>query len=351
MSDQLTAIEKESLQMCEEKINRGLNTFYEVGRALIQIRDQYLYREMYSTFEEYCRKRWQISSRYAQLLSGATQTIDNLRTNCSHLPENEAQVRPLVSLEPEEQKIVWQIVQETAPNGKVSSGHVKSIVNTFKDVLTGAIDGGDGIDIPIAQATTDHVKAAVNEELQERLKRQEGYIDQKSNGKAGNGHLKPLMTSKSDKWNTPEHIIHLVCKVMEAITLDPCSNSKTNPNVPAVHHFTSDDNGLSQEWHGSVYMNPPYGDEIAEWVAKLVESYELGHVHQAIALLPARTDTAWMRMLADYPRCFIWGRLHFSNSKNAATFPSVVVYLGEETGTFARVFQTIGDIYIKWGTT
>ena len=37
-------------------------------------------------------------------------------------------------------------------------------------------------------------------------------------------------------------------------------------------------------------MNPPYGGDIAWWVQKLVEEFELGEVTEAIALVPSRTD-------------------------------------------------------------
>jgi len=77
------------------------------------------------------------------------------------------------------------------------------------------------------------------------------------------------------------------------IDLDPCSNSHEEPNVPAKTHFTREDDGLAQDWHGRVYMNPPYGYEIAEWVDRLCQQYEQGSVIEAITLVPARTDTAW----------------------------------------------------------
>ena len=48
---------------------------------------------------------------------------------------------------------------------------------------------------------------------------------------------------------------------MGEIDLDPCSNSKAQPNVPALNHFTVEDDGLEQKWFGRVYMNPPYGRE------------------------------------------------------------------------------------------
>jgi len=133
--------------------------------------------------------------------------------------------------------------------------------------------------------------------------------------------------------------------VLGEIDLDPCSNSKTEPNIPAHHYYTIADNGLLQDWFGRVYMNPPYGREIAKWVRRLVSEYDNGNVREAIALVPARTDTAWFRLLRDGTICFIDGRLHFSNSKDGAPFPSAAIYLGKRVDVFDGVFSDIGDVW------
>jgi hypothetical protein len=158
--------------------------------------------------------------------------------------------------------------------------------------------------------------------------------------------LQGCFSSMSVEWNTPGHIIHAVTSVLKSIDLDPCSNSRANPNIPAKKLYTKDDNGLDKIWVGRIYMNPPYGRQILAWVKKLHEEYNDHNVKEAIALLPARTDTAWFKILRKYPRCFIYGRLKFGNAKNSAPFPSVVVYLGHNAKTFQRVFSELGDVYI-----
>lgn len=96
-----------------------------------------------------------------------------------------------------------------------------------------------------------------------------------------------LFTSETDKWNTPKTILRAVQEVLGKIELDPCFNAKGKANVPAERHFTEEDDGLKQEWKArSVYMNPPYGDEIKHWVKQLVDSYKSGAVKEAIALVP-----------------------------------------------------------------
>jgi hypothetical protein len=115
--------------------------------------------------------------------------------------------------------------------------------------------------------------------------------------------------------------------------------------VPAGCHFTKEDNGLRIPWSGKVYMNPPYGTEIKFWVEKLVNHFIHVDIEQAIALLPARTDTKWFRKLSDYPVCFVNGRLKFGDATNSAPFPSAIFALGISSNKFAQHFEHIGRIY------
>jgi hypothetical protein len=151
-------------------------------------------------------------------------------------------------------------------------------------------------------------------------------------------------SSASEEWLTPPHIITRVVQVLGAIDLDPCSNDGL-PNVPAARHFTAAADGLNQDWLGRAFLNPPYGRAIGDWVEKLVREYAAGRVPQAIALLPARTDTAWFRPLMDYLLCFLYGRLNFSEHENGAPFPSVVVGLGCSLERFLDAFGDIGGVY------
>lgn len=166
-------------------------------------------------------------------------------------------------------------------------------------------------------------------------------------GNDGRRSFDVFYSSASPEWYTPRHIIDCALDVLGTIDLDPCSNSKADPNVPAKTHYTKDDDGLKQTWAGRVYMNPPYGREIGSWVQKLHDAYQTQQISEAIALLPARTDTQWFRTLQPYLKCFIAGRLKFGDAQNSAPFPSVVVYLGDQVDRFADAFQPLGDIYAR----
>jgi phage N-6-adenine-methyltransferase len=150
-------------------------------------------------------------------------------------------------------------------------------------------------------------------------------------------------SSERAEWLTPPEVIEAAVEVLGVIDLDPCADKARS--VPATKHFTEGDDGLSKEWRGRVYMNPPYGGAIEAWVEKLASSFAAEEVKEAIALLPSRTDTAWFRLLREYPRCFITGRLTFSGHESPAPFPSVVVYLGKHMQKFVRVHSALGDCY------
>lgn len=145
-------------------------------------------------------------------------------------------------------------------------------------------------------------------------------------------------------WTSPTPIVERVAALMGGrVDLDPCSGA--TPTVPARRRLTIADDGLAKRWHGRVYLNPPYGPALPEWVAKLVGEHRAGRVAEAVALLPARTDTAWFRELREFPRCFLFGRLRFSEAESVAPFPSMLVYLGDRVGEFASAFADLGDVF------
>jgi phage N-6-adenine-methyltransferase len=152
----------------------------------------------------------------------------------------------------------------------------------------------------------------------------------------------------SDCWYTPPHIIELVLQVLGQIDLDPCADD--GKHIPASQHFTAADDGLNQDWHGHVYMNPPYSCP-GVWMAKLQAEIESGRVSSAIALVPAATDTNWLSpVLKQQPVCFWKGRIKFLDAdykpKAAARQSHVLVYWGENWEKFREVFDGYGFVSV-----
>ncbi len=119
----------QDLERLEGIITRNLQSFYEVGHALMEIRDRGYYREVlgFETFEAYCKAKWDFSRRNAYYLMEAASVIENVN-NCSQIPVTESQARPLSKLEPAQQRAAWQQAVATAPDGKVTAAHVYKIV-------------------------------------------------------------------------------------------------------------------------------------------------------------------------------------------------------------------------------
>jgi len=124
MTDLITLDERSRLYQCEEIIERGLNTFVDVGNALLDIRDNRLYRQEYHTFEDYCKERWGMERRQAYRLIDASTVVNNVSNWTQITPSNESQARPLTSLEPKEQVEAWKRVIETTPEGKITAAVV-----------------------------------------------------------------------------------------------------------------------------------------------------------------------------------------------------------------------------------
>jgi len=120
----ITLDERSRLYQLEETIRQGLNTFVDVGNALLEIRDKRLYRQEYSTFEEYCREQWNMARRTAYQLIDAAEVVENVRNCAQILPTNESQARPLTSLEPDEQVEAWKRVITSTPEGKITAAIV-----------------------------------------------------------------------------------------------------------------------------------------------------------------------------------------------------------------------------------
>ena len=121
----ITLDERSRLYQLEETIRQGLNTFVDVGNALLEIRDKRLYRQEYSTFEEYFQTVWGMSKMHAYRLMDSAGVIDNLKSNqLVTFPTNESQARPLASLEPEEQVEAWKRVITSTPEGKITAAIV-----------------------------------------------------------------------------------------------------------------------------------------------------------------------------------------------------------------------------------
>ncbi len=128
---------------------------------------------------------------------------------------------------------------------------------------------------------------------------------------------KALFSKATDHWSTP---IQFYTELDEEFRFDydPCP-------------LNADFDGLQREWHGRIYINPPYSD-VRTWLEKGIYELEKGNAELLVYLLPARTCTKWFHDLA-YKRAeirFIKGRLKFGGSKWNAPFPNMIAIFTKE---------------------
>lgn len=134
-----------------------------------------------------------------------------------------------------------------------------------------------------------------------------------------------MFSSRSVEWETPPEIFRKLNEEFH-FTTDVCAKPE---NAKCAHYFSPDQDGLSQQWTGVCWCNPPYGRNVTgRWVEKAAQSCAT-----TVMLLPARTDTKWFHdhIYGKAEVRFIRGRLKFGGCKDSAPFPSMVVIFRNDT--------------------
>lgn len=139
------------------------------------------------------------------------------------------------------------------------------------------------------------------------------------------GKMTVHFSSKTDMHETPREFFEALNSEFR-FELDVCA---TPDNAKVQEYYTSEQDGLKQDWKGVCWMNPPYGRTIGQWMRKAYESASKGAT--VVCLIPSRTDTAWWHEYVTKAKevRFVRGRLKFGNAKNSAPFPSAVVIFGQ----------------------
>ena len=330
----LTVKEEARIAQLEATIERGMQTFVEVGLALMEIRDARLYRAEFGTFEEYCRERWGMASSRARQLIAAADTVRNLETvtMVTVFPATERQARPLAALPPAQQREAWERVLETAPDGKITAAHVQAVVGRMAEPNDENDDEPEPFHYEVYDEGGGQFSLTVGPD-EEIAVAKVPHVSQNSG---------------ENEWYTPQPFIEAARLVMGAIDLDPASSDVANTVVDAAAYFTAQDDGLSQDWYGRVWMNPPYAQPlVSQFCAKLRDEYDAGNVTGAIVLVNNATETAWFQRIigAASAVCFPLARVKFWAPDRITSAPlqgQAVVYLGDNPAAFIREFAAFG---------
>lgn len=147
-------------------------------------------------------------------------------------------------------------------------------------------------------------------------------------------------SSASVEHYTPPEILEIARRLMGTIDLDPASCAEANQIVEATKYFTQMDDGLLQQWHGRVWLNPPGGktknrSNAAIWWEKLVEEYLAERVTQALfmgfsleILATSQDADSWV---GDFPFFIPRNRISYiapgGQPGRSPTHSNVLVYL------------------------
>lgn len=124
----------------------------------------------------------------------------------------------------------------------------------------------------------------------------------------------------TDIWLTPLNII----RALGDFDLDPCAYPGHDTAWTKWY-----EKGDEKEWHGRVWLNPPYS-EVARWLDMLAEH------GRGVALVFARTDTKWAQrhLRKATGVTFLKGRIKFLNDKfeesTNAGHGSMLLFYGEK---------------------
>lgn len=129
-------------------------------------------------------------------------------------------------------------------------------------------------------------------------------------------------SSKKMDWETPKALFDKLNDEFQ-FTLDLCA---TKENAKCSKFFTPEDDGLTKDWRGTCWMNPPYGKEIGKWIERAYhQSQQWGSV--IVCLVPSRTDTRYWHdyVMKSKEIRFIKSRVKFVGATENAPFPSAIV--------------------------
>ena len=125
---------------------------------------------------------------------------------------------------------------------------------------------------------------------------------------------------RTDIWATPQDLFDKLDAIFN-FNIDVCALPE---NAKCEKFYTPQINGLLQDWCGVCWMNPPYGREITDWIAKAALTAQQGHT--VVALLPVRTDVTWWQEHCMHREIhYIKGRLKFGGCKTGAPFGCAIV--------------------------
>jgi len=153
----------------------------------------------------------------------------------------------------------------------------------------------------------------------------------------------PNPTQSIQDYFTPDEIIAAARCAMGDIDLDAASHWVANRRHRIPDYFDSGRDAFKHDWHGRVWLNPPYGNN-GQWFDRALQFVECGAVSQVCMLSPMwafTTSIAAEFMAASSAMCILsptpkfWGN---SGGRTGTNQPHAIVYIGDRVAEFREAF-------------
>ena len=303
------------MEQCRDNIRRDFRRFGELLDWILDTK-LYLTRDPTLTVDAYCKRRWGFGeSRAYQIVRASRRVVE---ISCTEVQEfstvqNEWQARHLPHLPREtpreflNNEATWEYSYKYTPESELTP--------EVREIRDDARERAYNPPPVYAPPSLPHVSH----------------------------------NSGNNEWYTPVEYIEAARTVMGGIDFDPASSAIANEVVQAEVYFTAEDDGLSHEWAGRVWMNPPYaGELIGKFTSKLCSHFSAGEVTEAIVLVNNATETGWFQeMAAQGPSiCFPRGGVKFwhPEKESAPLQGQAVLYFGNNSLGFFYAFERFGFV-------
>lgn len=146
---------------------------------------------------------------------------------------------------------------------------------------------------------------------------------------------------------TPPEIIDAARRAMGDVDLDAASHWAANKVHRVPDYFDVNRSAFDHEWHGRVWLNPPYGNN-APWFDRVIEMLEKDAVSQVCMLSPVwvfntaiaaeiMRRVSGMILLCPTPK--FWGN---ADGRTGTNNPHAIVYIGDREREFFNAFAPYG---------
>jgi hypothetical protein len=97
-------------------------------------------------------------------------------------------------------------------------------------------------------------------------------------------------TEENDSVATSPKVWRPISNSIGGFDLDPAAGCEPTPI--AENRYTPEDDGLTSEWFGNVWLNPPFSEK-TPWYKRLVAQYNSDNVNRAVAIATVDPSASW----------------------------------------------------------